>query len=220
MKRPVLRALEAAAILLVVPLGAIWPGLLTIVAFAVLPAFFMAVSWAVKPLLFSSRDLQDPRRGFRRYIHVSAIASVASVLLQTAWLVVNHSTPADIIVAEGAPRVVRVVFGVENGEPLIEREGRRVFHIPQSGVLLTRAQRDGGWWRDDERRFFVETPEMLVPVSGQVGAAGAGTVGVCAAPFQEYIVNITKASDRDAAYAMADPSLWGIDCRGDRLTRR
>src|SRR3954467_4610160 len=71
-RRPALYVSEALAVLLVLPLGAVWPSSFTVLAVVSLPAFFIAVKAAWHPQYLEPLEFTNPHGGRRRYVHVAA----------------------------------------------------------------------------------------------------------------------------------------------------
>jgi hypothetical protein len=77
---------EAFAVLLMMPLGAVWPSVFTLLAIASLPALFLAVKAAWCPNYLDPLELTDPRGGRRRYLHVAAGLCFLGIVLEVIWL--------------------------------------------------------------------------------------------------------------------------------------
>jgi hypothetical protein len=77
---------EAFAVLLMLPLGAVWPSMFTLLAIASLPALLIAVKAARRPDYLDPLELTDPRGGRRRYLHVAAGLCFLGVVLEIVWL--------------------------------------------------------------------------------------------------------------------------------------
>ena len=64
---------EAVLLVLMIPLGAVWPSIFTLLAFLSLPVLVVAVRAAFRPDYIEPQGNRDPRRGLRRLLHVMAI---------------------------------------------------------------------------------------------------------------------------------------------------
>src|SRR5687767_4635075 len=88
-----------------------------------------------------------------------AIALVLSLVLCGC----DRTEPEIVIVPRGYTGHVTVIFSQKLGSEASYRDGKRVYTIPQSGVLLTQFADNDGW--GDWPRFYYEniTPENRIP---------------------------------------------------------
>lgn len=82
-----LYATEALFLLLMLPLGAVWPSLFTILALLSLPVLAVAVRAVFRPEYLEPQGQKDPRRGLRRLVHVVAILCIFGEAAEILWLV-------------------------------------------------------------------------------------------------------------------------------------
>ena len=77
---------EALLMGLMLPLGAVWPSVFTLLALASLPALFVALRAAYRPGYLDPEGFRDPRRGLRRYVHVMAVLCMFGEAAEILWL--------------------------------------------------------------------------------------------------------------------------------------
>jgi len=201
-----------------IALGSVWPSIYTVVAIAVLPAFFVALGAVVQPMLVEG---QGRRQWLRTYLHGSAAISAFMLVFQSVWLLFTHSAPVDIIVEAGSAGPVIVVYEVIDGVPLQEFEGRRVYEIPSSRVLATQSEPNGGWWLQGERRFFArEERGNLRKIPGRTGSSGTAQWGGCTARFDEFIIMPNNEVPEELYWKLDDRESWNVVCTDGQLTMR
>jgi len=201
-----------------IALGAIWPSIYTLIAIAVLPAFFVALAAVAHPRLVDGRGW---RRWLRTYLQGGTAASAFVLVWQAGWMVFTYSAPIDVVVEAGVAGPVLVVYGVADSEPLREWEGRRVYEIPPSRVLLTQAGPNDGWWLHGDRRFFARQQDgSLRMIPGKTGRSGRTQWNGCSARVDWFILLPEKNVPEELYSELDARESWKVECRGGQLTRR
>lgn len=138
MSKRILYVLGAAAVSLLVWFGSGTGSVLTLLALAAFPAFVLFVAAARSPAFFKHHPLAA------RYAFASALVALAAVGWTVSWFAFAPTAPLYLLPA-GYTGPALVVYGQEDGAPERYEEGRRVYAIPDSGVLRTRFAPDEGW---------------------------------------------------------------------------
>ena len=134
MHRRILYGLGAAVVGLSLWFGAGFFGLFSVLA---LPTFFLFVAATVRPSFFERE----------RFAALYAVASAVVVVGAVGWAVgrLILASPAPLyLLPPGYTGPALVVYSQQDGEPERYEDGRRVYAIPDSGILRTRFGRGEG----------------------------------------------------------------------------
>ncbi|HEX7880856.1 MAG TPA: hypothetical protein VF720_15700 [Candidatus Eisenbacteria bacterium] len=156
---------------------------------SVIPAVVLGLAAMVRPTLVLGR------RRSRNTLHIASVVNTAWCVMYMVSVVTNIAEPARFIVPNGYTGSVAVVFDRPWGlEP--EYDGRRrIYRIPDDGVLATRLEFDNGWQFSPVE--YVDRTGVTVRTRGLIVGSGGGVLGgACTYSFEEFWVEPVPSKAR------------------------
>jgi len=194
----------------------LWPSILTVGALVGVIVVPLAVAGAVAPTWFSANRFLPPA------LNIGAGFLAVQCLLVVVWVAYSWHRTAIVSVPPGVG-VVRVVYGVVDGEPRDWDWFNRYYRIPADGVLQTRFSRDRGFYREGEPHpaVFVVRHEdgREEVVTGAWQASGTREGSGCRLEFDEFVIGAKRPAPVGTSHWMDSLPSWGVTCREEKVVR-
>lgn len=195
----------------------LYPSLLSLGALVGLATGTIAIVGLAKP------SLVDSSAGMHRVATGGAVLLALELVVLATWLAITPRRTVHLQVGATERDVVRIIYGVHDGDTPPWWRWNRYFTVRDSGLVYTTLKREDGWYRPGRPHPAVaqESRGRNVPVYWTAG--GYTHAGGCKLAYDEFTLGI----EHERLSAPANPvagwldslSAWGVQCRNGRLLR-
>jgi hypothetical protein len=197
-----------------------WPSILSIGAVVAIGSACAALVALVRPSLVDSRPV------VRRFTLGAGGVLALELAVLVLWIAITPRRTVHLTVASSAPRIVRVVYGVRDGQAPSPFHWDRHFNADTGALTIihTRLRSDDGWFREHEPHPTVARTVAGAAVPARWISGGFTQAAGCRVTFDEFSVGTAPIAPRDpntllSAGWLDSLSAWGIECHAGRLFR-